>query len=194
VSLRRDPPAYPGMRIGLFGGSFDPAHSGHAHVAAVAQRALRLDKIWWLVTPQNPLKAQSRPLAFRIASARAQAHGARNVVTDLETRLGTRYTVDTIRALKRRYPGVHFVLIGGGDTLTSFHRWLRWRAVMSAVPIAIVAREGSAARTLHSAAFSRFDNAYVRDAATLADCEAPAWTYLRARLDPASSSELRARG
>lgn len=184
------------MRIGLFGGSFDPAHSGHAHAAAIAQRALKLDKVWWLVTPQNPLKAQSRPLAFRVASAKTQAKGMRHVVTAIETRLGARYTVETLTLLKRRYRGVHFVLIGGGDTLTSFHRWRRWRDVMGAVPIAIIAREKSACRPLRAPAFLRTRRAQIpeRAAASLATRKPPAWTYLRARLDPAESSALRAAG
>lgn len=193
-SVRRDPPAYPGMRIGLFGGSFDPAHSGHAHVADVAQRALKLDKVWWLVTPQNPLKAQSRPLVFRMASARMRARGQRNVVTDIESRLGARFTIETVEMLQRRYPGVHFVLIVGGDVLTTFHRWKRWRDILQAMPLAVVARERIAVRALHAPAFSRYARARTPAtlAATLPRRQAPAWVYLTARLDPAYSTALRA--
>ena len=100
--MRRDPQAYRGMRIGLYGGTFDPAHSGHRHAAEVAQKALGLDRVWWLVTPQNPLKPKATPLAQRIASARSVARGRRHVITDVESRLGVQYTVDTLRALKRR--------------------------------------------------------------------------------------------
>ncbi|MDX2232992.1 MAG: nicotinate-nucleotide adenylyltransferase [Hyphomonadaceae bacterium] len=184
----RDPQAYAGMRIGLFGGSFDPAHSGHRHAARVAQHALGLDRVWWLVTPQNPLKAQSRPLAFRMASARACARGARHLATDIESRLGARFTVDTVAALQRRYPGVRFVLIVGDDVLESFHRWRRWRDILRAVPLAIVARRRQAAGALKAPALAQFARAR-RDGRLTA---APAWRYLRARLDPAHSTALRA--
>src|SRR5262249_8995651 len=95
------PLAYPGMRIGLFGGSFDPAHGGHAHVAETALKRLQLDRVWWMVTPQNPLKPKSSPLAKRIASAKQMAHGPKMVVTDIEEHLGAHFTFETLRALKR---------------------------------------------------------------------------------------------
>ena len=195
TDLRRDPQAYAGMRIGLFGGTFDPAHSGHAHVAETALKRLRLDRVWWLVTPQNPLKPKATPLATRRASARAQARGGRMDITDIEARMGTRYTVDTVRALKRRYPGVRFVLVVGGDALTSLHRWREWRTLMRTVPVAVVARERIASRALRAGAFARF--AYAQRAphaaARLVTQRAPAWTYLPGSLDPASSTDLRAR-
>ncbi len=192
--LKRDPQAYAGMRIGLFGGSFDPAHSGHLHAANVAQRALGLDRVWWLVTPQNPLKARSRPLALRLQSARTLARGGRHRVTDIESRMGARFTVDTVRELQRRYPGVRFVLIVGGDVLGSLHRWRRWRSIFRAVPIAIVSRERIAARALHAPAFAQFAGARVPagGGAALAHRPPPAWVYLTARLDPAYSTALRA--
>ena len=193
MSLRRDPLAFPGMRVGLYGGSFDPAHSGHAHAAKTALHALGLNQVWWLVTPQNPLKPKSGSLASRRGSARAQVRGAGHVVTDIETRLGTQYSADTIAALQRRYPGVHFVWIMGGDNLGAFHRWRRWREIFHALPIAIVSRERIAARGLKGMAFAHFAQARrpAHAAHVLATAKTPAWTYIPARLDPASSTALR---
>src|ERR1041384_2720336 len=105
------PLAYPGMRIGLFGGSFDPAHAGHAHVAETALKRLDLDRVWWLVSPQNPLKPKSSAYATRMKSAQSVAHGPRMLVTDLEKRLACGYTYETLRELKRLYPGVQFYLV-----------------------------------------------------------------------------------
>jgi nicotinate-nucleotide adenylyltransferase len=159
------------MKIGLFGGSFDPAHEGHAHVAETALKRLGLDRIWWLVTPQNPLKPQSSQLAKRMASARAQAHGAKQVVTDLETQLGCGFTFETLRALKAHYPGVAFTFVMGADNLAGFRRWRNWREVAAAVPIAVVARPGVPAR----------------DRARMAQT----WTWLSGRLHSQSSTALR---
>jgi len=142
--VRRDLPlAYAGMRIGLFGGSFDPAHEGHAHVAETALKRMGYDRVWWLVTPQNPLKPQSSPLAERVRSARELAHGSRMVVTDLEQRLGCRFTYQTLRELKRLYPGVAFSLIMGADNLANFRRWRNWREVARTVPIVVVTPPGA---------------------------------------------------
>ena len=189
----RSPLAYPGMKIGLFGGSFDPAHSGHLHVAETALRRLGLDQVWWLVTPQNPLKPRSRPLLARMSSAAAITRGTRMVVTDIESRLGVRYSADTIRALKRRSPGVRFVWIMGGDNLRGFVRWRRWRDIMHAVPIAIVARERIASKSLDAMAFAQFARHRVAMCAarTLPGTAAPAWTYISGHLDPASSTAIR---
>lgn len=141
--MRRNlPRAYPGMRIGLFGGSFDPAHEGHRHVAETALKRLDLDRVWWLVAPQNPLKAKSSPFEARLKSAQQQAHGPAMVVTDLEQRLSAGYTFQTLRALKRLYPGVAFTLILGADNLASFRKWRRWREVAASVPVAVVSRPG----------------------------------------------------
>src|SRR5215468_7630205 len=117
------PQAYPGMKIGLFGGSFDPAHAGHAHVAETAQKRLGLDKVWWMVTPQNPLKPASSPLPQRLRSAKRFARGRKMAVTALESELGCRYTYQTVRKLKRLYPGVRFVMVMGADNLNNFRKW-----------------------------------------------------------------------
>ena len=135
----------PGMRVGLFGGSFNPAHEGHLHVAETAMQRLKLDRIVWMVSPQNPLKdaAETAPLAARMDSARAMARAPGMVVSDVETRLGTVWTIDTLRALTDRYPGVRFVWVMGSDNLASFHHWRGWTDIMRLMPMAVVARPGS---------------------------------------------------
>jgi nicotinate-nucleotide adenylyltransferase len=174
ADMRRDLPlAYPGMKIGLFGGSFDPAHEGHLHVAETALKRLGLDRVWWLVSPQNPLKPTSSAFAQRLNSARKQAHGARMVVTDLEQRLNCGYTYQTLRQLRRLYPGVAFFLIMGADNLANFRKWRNWREVARSVPVVIVSRPGAGARQRLRAP--------------------PGWIYLNARHHPQSSTGLRAR-
>jgi nicotinate-nucleotide adenylyltransferase len=120
--MRALPLAYSGMKVGLFGGSFDPAHAGHAHVAETALKRLKLDKVWWLVSPQNPLKPKSSAFDKRLKSAQTQAHGRKMEVTDIEQRLGCAFTYQTLRALKRLYPGVQFFLIMGADNLVNFRK------------------------------------------------------------------------
>jgi nicotinate-nucleotide adenylyltransferase len=159
------------MRIGLFGGSFDPAHEGHAHVAETALKRLDLDKVWWLVSPQNPLKPKSSPFAERLRSAQAQAHGHRMEVTDFEQRFGCAYTYQTLRRLKRLYPGVSFFLVMGADNLANFRKWRKWREVACRVPVVVVSRPG------------------VRPAQRL---NAPkGWIFLQARHHRQSSTALR---
>jgi nicotinate-nucleotide adenylyltransferase len=169
--MRALPLAYPGMKIGLFGGSFDPAHAGHAHVAETALKRLNLDRVWWLVSPQNPLKPKSSPIAERLATARRQARGAKMIVSDLEQQLGCAYTYQTLRALKRLYPGVHFTLIMGADNLANFRKWRNWREVAAAVPVAVVSRPDAGPRLRLAAPKN--------------------WTYLNARHHPQSSTALR---
>ncbi len=185
------PPAYPGQRIGLFGGSFDPAHDGHLHVARTAMARAKLDRVWWLVTPQNPLKAKSAPLAERIASARAKARGGRMDVTAFEAAHGFRYTYQTVRALQRWFPGVHFVLIVGGDSLQGFRYWRNWQDVMRRVPVVIVARPGAGARARMSKPAQMFAAARRQQDEAPALSRAPAWTFLNARYHTQSSTALR---
>ena len=186
----------PGLRVGLFGGSFNPAHPGHAHVAETALRRLRLQRVVWLVSPQNPLKSsrETAPMAARLAGARRLARGPGMVVSDVEARLGTRYTLDTLRVLKARHPGVRFVWIMGGDSLDGFHRWRGWAQILRTVPVAVVARPGGLGRARFAPAARRFAAARVpsRAAATLSGRQPPAWCWLDARLHPASSTALRA--
>jgi nicotinate-nucleotide adenylyltransferase len=196
--VREDPPALPGMRVGLFGGSFDPPHAGHVHVTRWAMRAFRLDRVWWLVAPRNPLKA-SGPAGFgrRMAAARALTAGMpRVVVTDLEDRLGTRTTAATLDRLLPRYPGVRFVWLMGSDSLAGLHRWDRWESIVERLPIGVLARPGGQVRAGLSPAARRFAHARLpaRSAPALALHRPPAWCLVTGRMADQSSTELRARG
>ncbi len=184
-----------GAKVGLYGGSFNPAHDGHAHVARTALRRLDLDRVVWLVSPQNPLKANqaAAPLADRLRGVRRFARGRSMVVSNAEEQLGTRYSIDTIRALKSRFPRVRFVWIMGADSLTSFHRWRGWIDILREIPVAVVARPGDTIRSRFSPAARRFPRGRVPDraASTLVDRQPPAWVYLTAPLNAASSTALR---
>lgn len=185
-----------GGRIGLLGGSFNPAHEAHVHVSLVALRRLELDAVWWLVSPQNPLKpvAGMAPLAQRLARARSVAQHPRIHASAPEAGLGTRFTVDTLDALRRRYPKARFVWLMGGDSMAGFHRWRNWRHIADTVPIAVVARPGFTLRALSSVAGLTLAGRRVQDARALFSGTLPAWMFLAERLDPASATALRARG
>ena len=146
------------MKVGLYGGSFNPAHEGHAHVAETARQRLGLDRVIWLVAPQNPLKssAETQPLDARLAGVRALARDRGMIVSDVEARLGTRYTLDTVLALKARFPGVRFVWIMGADSLAGFHRWRGWTQIMRALPVAVVSRPWISLKSRSSPAARRF--------------------------------------
>ena len=188
----------PGMRVGLLGGSFNPAHEGHAHVAETALTRLRLDKVIWLVSPQNPLKsaAGTPSLDARMASARAMARGPRMIVSDVEKRAGSHYTIDILRILKTRFPGVRFVWVMGADNLNSLHGWRGWVNILREMPVAVIARPGAEMKSRSSPAARRFAFARLssREAPRLADCAPPAWLYIRAPFNFASSTALRAQG
>jgi len=194
-ALRTDLGLAAGMKVGLFGGSFNPAHEGHAHVAETALRRLGLDRVVWLVSPQNPLKdaSETAPLAERMASARRLAVGPAMRVSDVETRVGTTWTIDTLNSLVARYPGVRFVWLMGSDNLAGFHRWRGWTDIMRMMPVAVVARPGTTLESRSAPAARRFAAFRIpsRKARTLADRPAPAWTYLRAPLNSASSTVIR---
>lgn len=187
----------PGMRVGLFGGSFNPVHDGHAHVAETAMKRLGLDRVWWIVSPQNPLKSRAGATAYekRLAAVRARAAAPRMVVSDVERRLGAGYTVDTLAALMARAPGVKFVWIMGADNLLEFHRWRGWEEILASTPVAVVARPGDNLKARLGRAATRFPNARLPEhqARALVEAAAPAWVYLTSRLHEASSSALRAR-
>ena len=190
------PPHAPGMRIGLFGGTFDPPHAAHRAACLLAMRRLGLDRVWWLVTPGNPLKDTSElaPLAERLAAARALADHPRIDVTDLEAHLGTPFTYATVSFLVKRCPHVHFVWIMGADNLRHFHRWQRWRDIANLVPIAVIDRLGpslySAAGTAgHALGFARLPETAAR---SLAERKPPAWIFLHGLKSPLSSTALRA--
>jgi len=190
------PPHAPGMRIGLFGGTFDPPHQAHLGASLLALKRLKLDRVWWLVTPGNPLKNTSGLAALnqRIAAARALTHHPRIDVTGLEAVIKTRYTFDTISWLKARCPGVRFVWIMGADNLRSFHRWQRWRDIAKLVPFVVVDRLGPSLYAAASPAGLALAGSRLRecDAVTLPDRKAPAWTFLHGLKSPLSSTALRA--
>lgn len=191
------PPAYPGERIGLMGGSFNPAHEGHVEVARTVLRRLRLDRLWWLVTPGNPLKPRGdlADIRSRAEAARRLAPGRRVVVTTFEAGLGTSYTADVLGLLRSRRAGVHFVWVMGADSLASFHLWRNWRAIAGMVAIAVVDRPGWRLKALASPggralAKYRFPEQL---SSRLAISRPPAWTLLTTRLSSQSSTAIRTR-
>jgi nicotinate-nucleotide adenylyltransferase len=190
------PPHAPGMRIGLFGGTFDPPHQAHLAATLLAMKRLKLDRVWWLVTPGNPLKNTMHlaPLDERIAAARRLTHHPRIDVTGLEAVIKTRYTYDTISWLIARCPGVRFVWIMGADNLRSFHRWQRWRGIANLVPIVVVDRLGPSLYAASSAAGQALRAYRVPEKAvsSLPLQRAPAWAFLHGLKSPLSSTALRA--
>jgi nicotinate-nucleotide adenylyltransferase len=193
------PPHLPGpsagLRIGLMGGSFDPPHTGHIHLIKVAQQRLGLDWVWVFPARGNPLKHTATAFADRLAAARRILAGPRVRVSALEAQLGLTYTIDLVRTLRRLAPAAHFVWIMGGDNLGQFHRWRDWREIAARIPIAVVSRptEGPTPRLSRFAQQFAGDRLPAEEALALADRPAPAWVYLPAPLDPASSTELRSR-
>ena len=188
-------PVGPGLRIGLLGGSFNPPHEGHVHVSDAALKKLRLDYVWWLVSPQNPLKPSRGMASFakRLEAATRLAHRhPRMIATDIEAKLGTRFTIDSLRALKRRFPQLRFVWLMGSDNLVQIPRWRRWQQIFSEVPVAVVARPGSALPARQSKAASRFKAAAFPADACFADTRPPAWTVIEVKRNPASGTRLRA--
>ncbi|WP_084633942.1 nicotinate-nucleotide adenylyltransferase [Maritalea myrionectae] len=189
------PHSTPGMRIGLFGGSFNPAHEGHRLVTRQALKRLGLDAIWWLVTPGNPLKDHSelKPLSERIAAARNLMDHPRVRITGFEAKHGFKYSYDTLAYLKQTLPGRKFVWIMGADNLVSFHKWDRWQDMAQLMPIAVYVRPGAT----HNAPFAPAAQAMARwrvdetDAARFADMPAPAWIYLHGIMSDLSSTQLR---
>lgn len=183
-------------RIGLLGGSFNPAHAGHLYIARAALRRLGLDQVWLLVSPGNPLKPQAgmAPLAERLASARTLADGHRIIATAIEADLGTRFTLDTVRALGRRFPRARFVWLLGADNLVQLPRWRGWRDLVGVMPLAVVARPGSVRAALAGKAARRLHSARrpVHEARGLADRAPPAWLFLPVRVHRGSASAIRA--
>lgn len=190
------PPAEPGWRIGLMGGSFNPPHEGHMRVAEAALTRLGLDRLWWVVTPGNPLKDVTglSSLSARVEACNRLARHPKMAVTAFEADLGCSYTAETIGFLAHRFPRVSFVWVMGGDNLASFHRWRDWRAIAGAVPIAVIDRPDWRFKALASPAGRALARYRVtgRAAGQLASLPAPAWTYLSIRLSDLSSTALRA--
>ena len=185
------------MRIGLLGGSFNPAHDGHRHISLLALKHLHLDEVWWMVSPQNPLKSRDdmAPFEERLDGARRLARHPNIRVTDIEMRLDTRFTAETLEALKTCFPRVRFVWVMGADNLAQISRWNRWTKIFNLVPIAVFDRApysfdalaGKAAQ-----AFSRF-KLRPRDAHDLVERCPPAWIFFHTRLHPGSATHVRAR-
>ena len=195
VPFAKPPPFVPGLRVGLFGGSFNPPHDGHREASLLALRRLQLHRIWWLVSPGNPLKdaRELAPLALRLGAAREVSRHPRIEVTALEAAIGATYTYQTISYLKSRCPGVHFVWLMGADNFRYFDRWQRWRDIARLVPIAIIDRPGSTLTALHGSAAQalapyRLDET---DGARLAMAAPPAFTFLHGPRSPMSSTEIR---
>jgi nicotinate-nucleotide adenylyltransferase len=184
------------MRIGLFGGTFDPPHNAHLAASLIAMKRLDLDRVWWLVTPGNPLKDTRglAPIEERIVAARSLARHPRIEVIGLEAQIGTRYTYETLAYLRQHCVGVSFVWIMGADNLRSFHRWQKWRGIASLVPMAVVDRLGPSLYASGSAAAQALARARIPEAAarSLLKRKPPAWVYLHGLKSPLSSTALRA--
>lgn len=193
----RGPIALPGQRIGLLGGSFDPPHAGHIHVTLWALRALALDRVWWLVSPGNPLKPRGPAgIGQRIAACRQLIRHPRVVVTDIERRLGSPYTADTLARLSRLYPGVRFIWLMGADNLATFHRWERWEWLAENFPIAVFARPGEQLHAGLSPMARRFARRRLPPSAAPLLGRGPQarWVLLTGPMSPASSTAIRGRG
>jgi nicotinate-nucleotide adenylyltransferase len=183
-------------RIGLLGGSFNPAHRGHRAISLAAMQALGLDEVWWLVSPGNPLKegaADMAPYEARFESAVRLVRRSRIRVSDFERRAGTRYTIDTVRLLKRRYPGHRFIWLLGSDTLPNFHKWRDWRGLAREVPIAVIPRPGydSAAHAARAMGWLRRFVRPFSQAKSWTEWSAPAILMLRLPRDPTSATAIR---
>ncbi len=186
----------PGMVVGLFGGSFNPVHRGHWHVAETARKRLQLGRVWWLVSPQNPLKSSGETADYRERVARVRrliGRRPRHVVSTLEARIGVRRTAETVAHLVRRWPQVRFVWIMGGDNLGGFHRWGAWRSIAQMAPIAVVSRPGvrPPAGLACAAQALRPYRVLQENAGLTVVRRPPVWVYLTARYNNASSTALR---
>lgn len=189
------PPASSGLRIGLFGGSFNPPHRGHLHVSLTAIRQLQLDQLWWMVTPGNPLKQGNNlsGLNERLLQCQTIARHPDIKVTAFEASYNFRYSADTIRLLKQRRPRAKFVWVMGADNLANFHHWNRWRDIVQSVPIAVIDRPNSTA-TPNSTSATHFLAKYridERDSRLIAGLNAPAWTFIHGRRSFLSSTQIR---
>jgi nicotinate-nucleotide adenylyltransferase len=191
------PPASTRARIGLFGGSFNPPHAGHMHVAETALKRLALDQVWWIPARGNPLKEAPAAFQARLGAVQIMTQNHRGMrVSDIEAHAHLTYTIDTVRLFRAHSPGAQFVWIMGSDSLMNFHHWKDWQALACTIPIAVIARPGAtlAARSSHFAKVFKEARRPRRMSWCLADCSAPAWSYLTAPLNPASSTAIRQGG
>lgn len=186
-----------GLSVGLLGGSFNPAHDGHRYISVEAMKRLGLDAVWWLVSPGNPLKdpADMTPLDRRIATARSMASHSRIYVDAPEARLGTRYTVDTLRRLRRTMPRTRFVWLMGADNLVQFTQWQRWRAIIDSMPLAVIDRDGYSVKSLSGRMALSYRHSRLSAGAwkSLASTPTPVWTFISLRRHPQSATDIRAR-
>ncbi|SLN46591.1 putative nicotinate-nucleotide adenylyltransferase [Pseudooctadecabacter jejudonensis] len=183
--------------MGLLGGSFDPAHAGHVHITKAALERFGLDRVWWLVSPGNPLKSRGpAPIEDRMGRAAKLMQHPKVQITDIETRLGTRYTAQTLAALQMRYDGVRFVWLMGADNLAQFHQWQDWQEIMARVPVGVLARPGDrlAARMSKTARMYRESRLIGRAAFTLGQATAPAWSFVNLPMNQMSSTAIRKAG
>ncbi|HHS89477.1 MAG TPA: nicotinate-nucleotide adenylyltransferase [Rhodobacteraceae bacterium] len=186
-----------GQTVGLLGGSFDPAHEGHAHITREALKRFRLDQVWWLVSPGNPLKERGpAPIRQRMAAARNVMQHPRVFITDFEVRVGTQYTAETLAELKARRPAVRFTWLMGADNLAQFHLWQDWTWIMENVPVGVLARPGDRIAARTSPAASRYDRFRLRGRASalLARSDPPAWCFINLPMNAMSSTRIRESG
>ena len=186
-----------GRRIGLLGGSFDPAHLGHVHITREALKRFDLDEVWWLVSPGNPLKKRGpAPMNLRMRRARKVMQHPRVHISDIEAHLNTRYTAETLRALRQKFPFARFTWLMGADNLAQFHLWKDWDEIIETVPIGVLARPGERidGRTAPAAQIYRRALLKGRQARLLSHADAPAWAFVNVPMRDISSTELRARG
>ncbi|WP_437342688.1 nicotinate-nucleotide adenylyltransferase [Ruegeria arenilitoris] len=191
------PYARPGQVVGLFGGSFDPPHQGHVHVTLEAIKAFGLDRVWWLVSPGNPLKSRGpAPIDQRVEAARSIMRHPKVEVTDVEDLTGTRATADTLAALRRLYPQVRFVWLMGADNLAQFHKWKDWRLIMDTVPVGVVARPGDRISARMSPAARVYSKYRIDGTARhlLGRADAPAWCFVNVPMVDVSSTQIRSKG
>lgn len=190
------PPSGDGQAIGLLGGSFNPPHEAHVEISETAIRRLGLSRVWWIVTPGNPLKTSNAPapLAERLADARALVGSRSITVTGFEQALRDRYTISTLQFVRRRRPDARFVWVMGADCLAEFHRWRQWREIMNLMPIAVIDRPGWRLKALSSIAAHAYAGARLpeHEAALLPSLRPPAWVFLTAPLSDLSSTAIRA--
>ena len=186
-----------GKRIGLLGGSFNPAHEGHIHISRAALDRLKLDEVWWIVSPQNPLKEVHGMGDFqsRLQSAADMVDDPRIIVSDIEREMGTVYTVDTLEALKKNFHEHRFVWLMGADNLRQIPKWRGWQRIFRLVPIAIFPRPSFSRRALAGKASRRFKRFQIKTARAprLATMRAPAWVFLRTQPNTTSATRIRAR-
>jgi nicotinate-nucleotide adenylyltransferase len=195
--LSRLPFAAPGQSIGLLGGSFDPPHSGHVHITKQAMRRFGLDRVWWIVSPGNPLKKDG-PADFsrRMAACRSLVKHPRVLVSDLEMQFGTQYTAETLTRLLPLYPGIRFVWLMGADNLAQFHRWDNWRTILDSVPVGVLARPGEVVQAGLSPAAQSYRRFRLpsSQAAALVHHTAPCWSLVTGPTVDISSTEIRGNG